>query len=111
MEKCFTSLLRIHYTSENITRIFSENVRDAQQLEIQITSANSSLPRSTYVHMLGHSAGEQKKDSVKTDKRYDLYDHRAWVDEKNEVVSHFGIDPNHLKIDRLRFDDFTQEVL
>ena len=47
-----------------------------------------------------------KKDKLETDERYDLVDHKAWVDEDNEGVSHFGIHPDHLRIDNIRFDVF-----
>ena len=47
-----------------------------------------------------------KKATLPTDKTYDLDDHKAWVDETNDGVSHFGIHPDHLRIDNIRFDVF-----
>ena len=38
--------------------------------------------------------------------QYDLEDYNNWVDKDNPGISYFGIDPNHLRLDNLRFDVF-----
>ena len=45
-------------------------------------------------------------------KQYDLDAHHAWIDKHNHGISHLGINPNHLRLDNLRFDVFhlTQAI-
>ena len=39
-------------------------------------------------------------------KQYNLNSHHAWIDQHNHGILYFGIDPNHLRPDNLRFDVF-----
>ena len=43
---------------------------------------------------------------MKSKKSYTVKDHNSWVDEKNEGCSHFGIHPDLLPRDGIRFDTF-----
>ena len=47
-----------------------------------------------------------KRESLKDGKRYDLDYHRAWIDQNNSGISHFGMDPSHLRRDLICFDVF-----
>ena len=38
--------------------------------------------------------------------QYDLDAHHAWIDQHNHGILHFGIYPNHLRLNNLRFDVF-----
>ena len=49
----------------------------------------------------------QKTREIKIrSKLYDPDTHDAWINKNNQGLLHFGIDPNHLQIDNLRFDVF-----
>ena len=48
----------------------------------------------------------EKRKNLKRNEKYDAEDHKDWIDQKNLGISHFGIHPNYLRNDHIRFDVF-----
>ena len=48
---------------------------------------------------------DRKQKQVGT-KKYSVKDHMDWIDVNNIRISHFGIDPNLLRRNDIRFDVF-----
>ena len=49
---------------------------------------------------------EDKRNRLKQGEVYDYFKHKDWVDVSNVGVSHFGLHPDLLPRDSLRFDVF-----
>ena len=49
---------------------------------------------------------QYKRTNLNANEKYDAKDHNDWIDEKNSGISHFGIHPDYLRNDHIRFDVF-----
>ena len=49
---------------------------------------------------------EHKRTNPNANEKYDAKHHNDWIDEKNSGISHFGIHPDYLRNDHIRFDVF-----
>ena len=50
---------------------------------------------------------EYKRTNLNANEKYDAKHHNDWIDENNSGISHFGIHPDYLRNDHIRFDVFT----
>ena len=63
------------------------------------------LPHSEQVD--AYIRSEQRwNDKRRRDKHYKYFEHMSWIDIHNQGVSHFGIHPDDLPRDSIRFDVF-----
>ena len=76
-----------------------EGVRD-RNLQCKV------IPHEKQVDLYNNSKKRWERQKGKTGDAYTKKKHMDWVDEKNDGCSHFGISPNLLRRDCIRFDMF-----
>ena len=66
----------------------------------------SIIPHNEQVRRFDRSAEKYRRKREELGENYTIKKHMDWVDEHNLGVSHFGIHPNYLRRDAIRFDIF-----
>ena len=100
-------VLRDVYKSKNITFLLckckrGDTVRNADHIYKFITHEE-------YLTSKRNSSKQwykQTRARKEKGKQYDLYARHAWIDTHNHGVLHFGINPNHLRLENLQFRVF-----